>query len=143
MLAKEDLPVAELHGAGRSNVKHGAVQAQVLYPWLSGSRPAPGHIARIMDEVANTDGCIMLLGVKARVTPGMGNMKKQARMLQDVSFKGARSLKSLSSRCKNSMQYCYVTPNPSKASDLSLEIKKKKEEKRKNILIWKTPQPSN
>lgn len=84
VLAKEDLPVDELHGDGRSNVKHGAVQAWVPYLWLSGSRPAPGHVACIMDEVANTDGCIMLLHVKARVIPGMGNMKKQARMLQDV-----------------------------------------------------------
>jgi len=74
-------------------------------------------------------------GLKASVTLGMGSMRKQARMLKDVSSKMRRALKSLAPCCKNKLKCCCVTPNPSKASNTSLEIKKKGK-----TLIWKIPQ---
>lgn len=51
-------------------------------------------------------------------------------MLEDVPFKTMRALKSLARCCKNKIKCCYVSPNPSKASDTSLEIKKKKKKER-------------
>lgn len=44
-------------------------------------------------------------------------------------------LKSLAPRCKNKIKRWDVTPNPSKASNASLEIKKQKKKKGK-IFIW-------